>query len=293
MAIANGSEDSFSPGAAVVHVAPDDDALTLRNAARVAGVSESTIRRLAADGVIDVIKDGGSLRVSQSTVLELRAGGGLKRGPGIAVREAERARGALASECFTHFNAGKPLIEIVRELHTTPAAVKMLWNEWIDLQETERKSVVLKCHHEHRGGECDGPPLASVSMCGFHAGRAHHLSEEKMAILAGREIPTALHCSSCDTMAARGVCATCLTAVSIAVEGEGKGRRLVVRAGQKVIAIVAADKSRELARQLLESDPPPIDVTTPDRITESSTSSGVADILTRMQLEIAAERTEE
>lgn len=290
MAIDHGSETQFSSGAAVVRATPDDDsALTLHAAARVAGLSESTMRRLVRDGVVDVIKHGGVLRVSQSTAVELRGGAGLKRGPGVAVRAAERARGELAAECFAKFSAGKALIAIVSELQTTPSAVKALWNEWIDLQEVQRKSVVLTCHHAHRGGECDGAPLANVSLCGFHASHAHHLSEEKLAVLAGREVPTAVRCSSCDTMAPRGVCSACLSAVSIAVEGEGQGRRIVVRAREKVIAIVAATESRELARQLLlESDPPPIDETT----TDPPIPRGVADILTRMQIEIDAERTE-
>lgn len=283
---------AIASNALVLSPPPGDDALPLRAAAKAAHISESTLRRLVQDGAVDVVRgQGGSIRISQSTVVELRSGA-IRRGPpSIAGREADRARGELAAGCFTRFNAGKDLIAIVEELHASPAAVKALWTEWIDLQETQRKSIVLRCHHANRGGECDGAPLANVSMCGRHAARAHHLTDEQAAILSGREIATALHCSSCDTMAARGVCSACMSAVTIMVEGAGAGRRLVVRTrGGKVIAIGAATESRALARQLLvETDPPPIDVTTAD---PPMSVVSAADILAHLQLEIEAERTE-
>ena len=236
------------------------------------------------------VNNGGKLMLTQATVLEIRNGSPLKRGPTLAAREADRARGEVASEAFARFAKGAELVDVVREMHQDPDVVERLWTRWVALQETQRKSIVLTCHHEHRGGECDGPPLASVSMCRHHASRARHLTDEQAAILAGREVPTAVHCTACDMMASRGVCSSCVSAVTIVVEGAGTGRRLVVRAGQKVIAIVAADKSRKLARELIESDPPPIVVTTPD---PSMPVVSAADILAHLQLEIEAERTDE
>ncbi|MGO9837040.1 MAG: hypothetical protein ACLP1X_22820, partial [Polyangiaceae bacterium] len=120
-----------SPTASAMVVSPDGDALPLRAAARAAGVSESTLRRLVQDGAIEAIRDaGGTLRVTQSTVLELRTGGGLKRGPSLSVREAERARGALAAQVFALLRSKAAPDEIVERLETDPATVRALCEEW-------------------------------------------------------------------------------------------------------------------------------------------------------------------
>ncbi len=125
-----------SPTALAMVVSPDGDALPLRAAARAAGVSESTLRRLVQDGAIETIRDaGGTLRVTQSTVLELRTGGALRRGPGISVREAERARGALAAQCFRLFQAAVPLEDVVTQLEADPDVVVTLHQKWLAIRE--------------------------------------------------------------------------------------------------------------------------------------------------------------
>jgi hypothetical protein len=121
--------------ASALVVSPEGDALPLRAAARAAGVSESTLRRLVQDGAVEAVRDGGSLKVTQATVVELRAGGALKRGPSISVREAERARGALAARCFLLFQAAVPLEDVVTQLEADPDVVVALHQKWIAMRE--------------------------------------------------------------------------------------------------------------------------------------------------------------
>ena len=209
----------------------------IRVAAREAGVAENTLRRLIQDGLIDAVRDGGGLRVTQSTVLELKSGA-LRRGPGtrspsLGARESDRARGELAATCFGLFREGKPLISIVEELQVPPTTLRVIWNEWRELQDIERHAVRLECLHKGHG-ECDGPPQPNIGLCGRHGARTRILTQEQDAILRGREIPKAFHCKACDELAADGVCWACLEGyVIVTVEGD----KLVVRVRDQVIAI--------------------------------------------------------
>lgn len=261
--------------------------LPLKRAAKVAGVSETTLRRLIDDGAVEAIRQGGALRISQSTVLELRTGG-LKRGAhvGVAVRETDRIRGETAADAFERFAKGEQLVDVVRELRQDPDVIERLWDRWVALQQKQRAAFdhekLLKCKHEHCGEGCDGPVRVDIGLCHYHQARTHFVpdgwrpvSPEAQAVLDGREIPTALHCTECDEMSARGVCSTCASkATTLTLEGEDEGRHFIARRGDKVIMILSATQSLGLARQLLEKPPqaqpegtappapPPVDVGT-------------------------------
>lgn len=115
---------------------PEGDALPLRAAARAAGLSESTLRRLVADGLVEAVRDaGGTMRVTSSTVLELRTGGVRRRGPSVGAREAERARGALAAQVFALLRSAVPLDQIVEQLECDPAVLRALVDEYVRCRE--------------------------------------------------------------------------------------------------------------------------------------------------------------
>lgn len=216
---------------------PDSAMMPLHAAARAAGLSEATMRRLVRDGLVEAVREGRTLQITQATVLELKAGGGLKRGPSVSMREAERARGELASMCFARFREGKPLIEIVEELQATPAAVKILWNEWRDLQESERRAVRLECLHNGHADGCDGPPQPHIGLCSRHAAQSRILTAEQKAILRGQNIPDASKCTACSEFALECICTACLALyIVITIEGEPSDRRIVVRVRDQIIA---------------------------------------------------------
>ena len=211
--------------------------MPLHAAARAAGLSEATMRRLVRDGLVEAVREGRTLQITQATVLELKAGGGLKRGPSINMRETERARGELASLCFARFREGKPLVEIVEELQATPSAVKVLWNEWRDLQEAERRAIRLECFHAGHNDECDGLPQPHIGLCSRHAAQSRILTAEQKAVLAGQDVPEASKCKACGEFAIACVCADCLTLYTvITVEGEDDNKKLVVRVRDQIIA---------------------------------------------------------
>ncbi len=226
----------------------EGDTLALPAAAKAAGVSESTLRRLVRDGLVDAIRDGHKIRLTQATVLELQTGAGLKRGPSISMREAERSRSDLAAECFVRFREGKSLISIVEELKALPAVVKSLWNEWLDLQSSQRRAIRLECLHAGHADGCDSPPQPHIGLCSRHAAQSRILTSEQKAVLQGREIPKAAHCKACDEFATECVCANCLALYTvITVEGDSHDRRVVVRVRDQV---VASEPAGGIANQL-------------------------------------------
>jgi hypothetical protein len=85
-------------------------------------------------------------------------------------------------------------------------------------------------------------------LCLHHAEASRPLTPEQIATLDGAAIPTAVTCSSCGKMAARGLCSRCVSSLSISVEGG----RLAIRSGKDVIAIVPLEASRTIAKTLLD-----------------------------------------
>jgi hypothetical protein len=142
----------------------------------------------------------------------------------------------------------------VQRLRIDPRVIDELWDRWIGLQKKQRESVALRCLHH--GTDCRGSLLPYTAVCDHHAARSRVLTQEQVAVLQGQEIPTAIACQCCGQTAGRGLCSSCASSLTVVVEGEGPGRRIVVRAHGEVIAIVGAKPSRELAHQLLqEADP--------------------------------------
>ncbi len=221
--------------------------LSIRAAAKAAGLSESTLRRAIADGLVAAERQGATVRLTQQTVLELRTGTGIKRqGPSLAAREADAQRGEVAANAFSMFANGAQLIEVVQELRQDPDVVDRLWHKWIALQETYMRSVAPRCLHA--GPDCEGAPRPDAMLCLHHAEASRPLSPEQIAMLDGAAIPTAVKCSSCGKMAGRGMCSRCVSSLSVSVEGG----RIAIRSGKDVLAIVPLEASRTIAKSVLD-----------------------------------------
>lgn len=158
---------SLEPSTSIV-ASPDADMLPLRAAARVAGVSESTLRRLVADGAVEAVKQGGSLRVATSTIVELKSGGtALRRAPSLGVREAERARGALAAKCFRLFASAVALEDIVLELEVDPDLVVALHGKWLAMR-ARTAAWLAQAPQPAPGPAFDHPAAQDGSCCPGH-----------------------------------------------------------------------------------------------------------------------------
>jgi hypothetical protein len=226
--------------------------LTVVEAAEVAQVSPSTIIRAISKGILPARRRGKGFTIMRDVVIQV-APQLRERAPSRRAEET-RAAGEIAAEAFAAFERGEPLVSVVQRLRLDPRVVEDLWDRWIGLQKKQRESVALRCLHH--GTDCRGSLLPYTAVCDHHAARSRVLTREQEAVLRGQEIPIAVTCTSCGKTAGRGLCASCTTSLAVAVEGEGPGRRIVVRAHGEVVAIVGAKPSRELAHQLLkEADP--------------------------------------
>jgi hypothetical protein len=225
---------------------PESALVTLRTAARDAGISESTLRRLVHEGVVPSVRRDGALHITQASIVELRTGA-RKRGPSIGLRVQDQERGTTAASCFKRFHDGESLASIVMALEVDPAIVEGLWYKWKHLHEIETKGPA-RCMLEHHGGfECDGLPTAQTGLCATHAARARILSNEEDATLhairTGQEISTAVCCVTCGKMADRGVCTHCLASNgSVSVENGS----LLFRIGERIVKLVPAEEMKRL-----------------------------------------------
>ncbi len=250
---------SIASNALVPSPPPGDDALPLRAAAKAAHISESTLRRLVQDGAVDVVRgQGGSIRISQSTVVELRSGA-IRRGPpSIAGREAERARGELAKDAFALFARGGQLIDIVQQLAVDPDVVERLWARWVALQDLQRKTNLLSCMFEHHHTvQCDGRPMAQVSLCDAHASRVRVLSEQDsltLSMLRRGETPMAVPCGACGNAIETGTCAKCSDA---AVSFKFADGWVLVMAGKRELTRLSRAQLLSYARTLEPQRGPP------------------------------------
>ena len=251
------------PNGAALAPVSDGDALPVRAAARAAGMSESSVRRLIADGLVTAVRDaGGSLRLTQSTIVELRSGGGRTRGPSIGVRTAEAARGEIAAQAFELFEGGAQLVEVVHKLRQDPDVVERLWARWVALQDIQRKTILLSCMFEHHPTvRCNGRPMAQVSLCDAHASRVRVLSEQDsvtLSMLRRGETPMAVACAACGNAIESGTCAKCSAApISFSISEDGWLR---VLAGKREVTRLSRAQLVSFAKSL---DPQPEPEATP------------------------------
>jgi hypothetical protein len=221
-----------------------EELLTVAEVAILWGASQATVDRERRAGNLRAVKKGQGYLYERAEAMKV---GEIRKAPAAAVQR-EQHEGDRDARVFEAFEEGLNVTGVVVREHVAVPIVMRLYEVW----EQSRKRARTVCLHEHNGGDCDGPPQSGIGLCNHHAARSRILRDEEALVLRGETVPVALHCQACGIMAPRGVCSTCMAAVTVLVEGEGQGRRLVVRAGQRVVAIVAAERARELARQLLE-----------------------------------------
>jgi len=259
-------QSNVSVGQSLPGAMEDGSYLNVHTAARVAGVSESTLRRLIADGFLDVVREGprAKILIARKTAMAIRMGGtaGLKRAPTLPAREEQQARGDLARACFEKFASGMALARVVQELAVDPTLVKLLWTQWLDIQDTERRSDPPRC--VFHGSRCAGVVARRVGLCEWHAPRARMLSEEQEAVLAGQTIPMGLHCAECGKLAGAGLCTACISNPTYVVE---PGRVVVKARGRVLLNLsratlaVCLEQLDELAKP--KAPPPPTTLEVP------------------------------
>jgi hypothetical protein len=271
--------------------------LPIRAAAKAAGISESSLRRLVQDGVIEAVRQGGSLHVTHATVVELRSGG-RKRGPSPGLRALQADRGETAAECFKRFRAGVPLTAIVEEIAVDPLIVEGLWNKWRHLESTQFKASPPQCVLEGHGHIDCTALTPTAGLCSAHASRARILSREEEATLhamrTGKEIAKAVCCDVCGDMAAHGVCNGCMRAETRVTVEKGL---LTVRIGTREIAILSIVESTALAQQVLgggltQAPTAPVSLSEPAGLSPSTLPKNDIDILlSRVEAALAPKGT--
>lgn len=222
------------------------DLLTTEQAARALGISPPTLNRERYAGRLKAIPHGHGFAYRRTEILEI---GELRRKASVAV-ERERYEGERDARVFAAFTDGLTVDAAVIREQVAVTIVFRLRELWDRAHAAAQKAAI--CLHEHHGGECDGPVQTQVGLCGYHAARSRILTEEQALLLSGREIPTALHCQACSAVAARGICSSCMAAVTVEIEGEDEGRRLIVRTKTHILAIVGASRLKELESDRLD-----------------------------------------
>jgi len=220
--------------------------LNVREVAALWRVSETTVERERKDGRLAATRVGNAYRYRRADALAV----GAARHIPVVAHQRETFEGDRDARVFAAFNDGCNIAEAVVREHVAVGTVARLHVAWTDAQ-ASKTAVCL--HRNH--GNCSGAPQMSTALCGHHAARTRILTPEQTLLLSGQEIPTAVQCDVCHKTAARGTCASCLAVIHTTVEGEGLGRRLVMRIRDKVIAIIPNERARVLARELLVDDP--------------------------------------
>jgi hypothetical protein len=230
----------------MVVAADDDDALPLRAAAREAGISESTLRRAIADGLVAASSEGGVLRVTRQTVIELRTrGGALRRGPGPSVVAAEEREGERDARVFAALEAGRTVAEIIVAERIPARVVLALRQSWLDAHRADREGVAYACG-------CGAPSDPSTARCIRCFERMRVLTGAQAALLAGAELPPpgTCTCRGCGTRAriedVDALCVRCAEKLTIAERG---GVLVVVLAGTVVRELSIAE-TRAVVGQL-------------------------------------------
>ena len=153
-------------------------------AARIIGVSESTLRRLEATALRPIVANGVH-RHSVQRLLEHkaeRARAGAERGSGD---------GELAAAAFEYFDRGLGPSDVVKLLKVTPGVASRLWREWAELG----------------GGFVVGGTAATKieQLALNNDGAAIRNGDDLLRLLAGLEDA---HCSAC-TRRTRRFCLSC------------------------------------------------------------------------------------
>lgn len=222
-----------------------EDLLTVSEVAKLWKVSETTVERERKDGNLPATKQGNAYRYRRSDALIVGAG----RHVPVAANQRDTYEGDRDARVFAAFNDGCSVDETVVRERIAVGTVARLHAAWMEA----RASKIAPClHHGH--GDCSGAPQPNTALCGFHAARTELLSDEQRLLLRGQVIPTAMQCGACHKTTAHGVCDTCLFAIRMDVEGEGRGRRIVLRIRDKIVGIIANEKAKMLARDILVED---------------------------------------
>lgn len=242
-----GKVSSRSEGAppTAARVAPPDGWITTEDVAAAWGVSRATIDRERAAGNLHGKAHGSGYIFLRDEALTV--GAARKTPTGIAAKE--QADGERDARVFAAFQDGLSINAVVVRERVAVGIVMRLHEAWRQGREMEGRSV--ECLHRHSDVACEGVPELHNMLCDAHAARSRILNEEELLLLNNQTIPTALHCAACDGLAASGVCARCLTGLTVTLEGEAPGCRIVVRARNKILAIVDAIKTREMGQKII------------------------------------------
>ena len=105
--------------------------ISRREAAKVLGVDERTVRRMAQDGRLKpVAQPGGTLRFLAEEVREVT----VHRRVANRVTVGEPEDGELAAELFVLFDEGAGPVEAVKRLRVPPRVVSDVYRQWVELR---------------------------------------------------------------------------------------------------------------------------------------------------------------
>jgi hypothetical protein len=250
--MSNVSTVSPSETASAMVVASGDDTLPLRAAAKEAKVSESTLRRLVQEGAIEAIRDaGGTMRVTQATIIELKTRGALKRGPNLSVVAQEEREGERDARVFAALETGRTITEVIVSERIPARVAISLRQTWLLARQTDRQGIEFACSC----GAASDPRTARCARC-FE--RTRVLTDAQQATLAGTELPPpgACTCRGCGSHArvedVDALCATCAPKLTVVERG---GVLAVVLAGKTVRELSVAE-TRDVVRHLGHHLPP-------------------------------------
>lgn len=154
-------------------VASDRKALiTVREAARAAGMSEATVRRAINEGIVQPVREGRNIFIRQTSIIELQTGA-IKRPPTLLGREVLNARGELAANVFRLLDEGYSPKDIVQDLRADPPSVRGLVEEWLKCQELQARLTALR----EGGPQFNHAPSKDWDCCDGH--RAAKASQGK------------------------------------------------------------------------------------------------------------------
>jgi excisionase family DNA binding protein len=153
----------------------EEEALTVVQAARLAGASPTTVMRRITEGAIPATKEGGTWRIRRSEVLEFEF---LKKRAVRPAVEREHARGMLAAAVFSLFRAAVPLDEVCERVEADPREVRALFEEWLRLRKLTAQWL-SRSQEPALAPQFDHLPNEDGSCCAGHAvaGLAKKLEE--------------------------------------------------------------------------------------------------------------------
>jgi hypothetical protein len=159
-----------------------DRLVTRSQAARMLGMSTSTLRRRVEHHVLSPRVDGRGVHLFDlGEVMALRA------------TRSERDAGAVSAEAFKRFKAGEELEDVASAMELTGPEVCTLYEQWISVRELSRKWVMLPRADVERVGDALGIGTSSSAEVAEILRVAGHLVAQRAC--ACGSVPTV--CASC------------------------------------------------------------------------------------------------